>query len=142
MTVSESQKYLGLLWFIFSGLLLVLMFLQTEFGHYQDPGAAWSWLLPNLLPTLSLMIGVFVAEVVEHDRKADRKVARFVFLLAFGVSALYLVMILAILALQPWGPTDQLAAMKQDQSSWLTPLQGLATATLGAFFVKAKHAKR
>jgi len=54
-----------------------------------------------------------------------------------GVSAFYLLSILMILLLQPFSSGPAAELMKQGQQFWIGPVQGLATASLGAFFVRA-----
>lgn len=135
MPMIKCKKYLASLWFMAAAVLFVLMLLQTTLGHYRDKAAdAWGWLLPALMPTLSLVIGVLVTELL--GKNADgKKCSSYLFKLTFGISALYLVALLLQLLLQPFSPAGPLDSMKQSQL-WLAPFQGMVAAVMGAFFVK------
>jgi hypothetical protein len=129
------KRWLGGLWFSFAALLFLVLIVQTIFGHYgAQPDEAWGWLLPSILPTLSLMIAVLVMDALGKSTKA-KTVDKFFFLLTFGVSAFYLVMVALPIFLQPFTTQDPLAALKQS-NLWLGPLQGLVSGSLAAFFVK------
>ncbi|MDB4987843.1 MAG: hypothetical protein JWN04_3021, partial [Myxococcaceae bacterium] len=60
-----------------------------------------------------------------------------------GISLAYLGSILATLLMQPLAsaPAGAIGFLKTS-NLWLAPLQGLATAALGAFFVKLQPPKR
>ena len=90
MTVCKRR--LASLWFVGGGILLLLVILQTLLGGYGDKsGDAFGWLLPNIVPTLSLIIGVLVSDALGKGlpgKEADR----FLFRLSFGLSCAYLSM--------------------------------------------------
>lgn len=137
MDMQISQRRLAILWFSISGFLVLLLIVQTIMGHYESPSEAWSWLLPNILPTLSLMIGVLVANAVGEP--ASPKIGnRTLFWISFGLSSFYLLAILLMILLQPFASLTPLQLMKQGQQLWIAPIQGLVTASLSAFFFKSK----
>lgn len=133
----HAQKRLALLWFPWSGILFLVVFLQSIFGRYgEDVAQAWEWLLPTIVPTLSLIIGVFVVQAKGQGQEG-RSVERFTYLLTFWVSAFYLLLVSLTILLGPvaesLGSASPLQLMSRSHL-WLAPCQGLAVASLGAFF--------
>ena len=137
ISVTECQKKLSLSWFIGAGIMFVIILFQTFLGHYAgETKAAWNWFFPNVTPTLSLMIGVIVAS--RFGRTATEKTTdRFIFRLAFGLSLIYLFTLLLTILVQPFTGSSSQELFAQSHQ-WLVPLQGLVTASLGAFFVKSR----
>ena len=133
VSIVKCKKQLGTLWFIGSGLLFFLIFFQTIFKHYGDQaGEAWGWLIPNIIPTLSLMLGVLIMDSVSQ-RANDETVDRFLFRLCFFMSITYLSTIALTILVQPFADLSPLELLKQS-NLWLRPFQGLISASIGAFF--------
>ncbi len=138
MTTSmvECKRRLATLWFSGAAVLFVVLLVQSIFGRYGSRTSdAWSWLLPTLMPTLSLVIGVLVMDSLGKGvmvKRADK----FLFKLTSGMSVVYLVAVLLIFVLQPLSPVGPFELMGQS-SLWLGPFQGLVAGAMGAFFVKA-----
>lgn len=88
----------------------------------------------GILPTLFLIIGVLVAGAV-RPHETTRKVDRFLFRLSMGLSAAYLLVVLATILIQPISPLPPPELMRQSHL-WLAPFQGLVTGCLGAFFIR------
>ena len=135
MTLGKSKWTLAVIWLVGAGLILTLMVGQSLFDVYgARTEEAWSWYLPTVMPSLSLILGVLVADfraakaAPESRRKAGPLLG-----LAIGVSVFYLMMVSLTLLVQPFLATPPLELM-QRSNLWLGPLQGLAAATLGAFF--------
>jgi hypothetical protein len=135
MTLSRSKWTLAIIWLVGAGLILTLMVGQSLFDVYgARTEEAWSWYLPTVMPSLSLILGVLVADfraakaAPESRRKSGPLLG-----LAIGVSVFYLAMVSLTLLVQPFLATPPLELM-QRSNLWLGPLQGLAAATLGAFF--------
>jgi hypothetical protein len=118
-------------------VLFVLFILMSVSGPLQgDPQQAWSWFLPSCVPTLSLVIGVYVTESRQTPGE-DRQLDPFLFQVAAGVSIFYLAVILFTLLLMPLAAApDKSAAYLKMANLWVAPVQGLAAAALGAFFVR------
>lgn len=135
--LSQAKKRLMLLWFPASGFLFLLLMLQTAFGHYGDHARdAWSWLLPTIIPSLSLMIAVFTMDLGSGE--AERQVERFALNLCFGISVFYLIAVAVIILLGPIAGHNgrtSLDLMAQAQFG-LAPMQGIVSGVLGWFFVK------
>ncbi|NUN14374.1 MAG: hypothetical protein HUU55_12155 [Myxococcales bacterium] len=135
--MNVAKRRLATLWFVGSGLAFALVLVQSILGKYGEQTAdAWSWLLPTIVPTLSLIVGVLVMDALKKGVKT-RSISRFMVSLTMGLSIAYLSTVLLTLLLQPFAPIAPLALLKQS-NLWLSPLQGLATAALGAFFVKGE----
>lgn len=135
MLMTKAKRRLAVLWFASAGLLFLIMLVQTisdrYSGHAQE---AWGWMFPTVLPNLSLIIGVLVMDNLGHGL-AQKYTDAFLFQLAFGISAIYLLAVNLLILLQYFSPLSPLVLMSQS-SLWLSPIQGLVTAAMGAFFVK------
>ena len=142
--LSDAKKRLALLWFPASGALFLLVMLQTAFGHYGDHWRdAWSWLLPTIVPSLSLMVAVFSMDL-RGNSDTDRQVERFGFSLCFWISVFYFGTVALTILLGPMAEqfgTSSLDLMTESQL-WLAPLQGIVSGVLGWFFVKPESAKK
>ena len=132
--MSVCRRHLALVWFAAAGLLLVLVLLQSLLGHYgAHVREAWSWLLPTIMPTLALIIGVLTADL--RAGRDDPPVDPFLYRLALGASVFYLLVVALTIFVQPLvaqAPTELMSM----SNLWLAPLQGLVSAAIGAFFVK------
>jgi len=130
-----AKKHLATLWFVLVGLIFILMFTQTLMGKYENKvSEAWGWLFPSVLPTLSLIITVFVFDIGHQQNKVLR-VDKFYYRMVFGLSLFYLFTLFAILLLQPVIGVPIITLMK-DSSMYLGPFQGLISASMGLFFIK------
>jgi hypothetical protein len=127
---------LAAIWFAGAGVLFFLLILQTIFKHYGDrAGDVWSWFLPMIMPTLSLIIGVLVWDGL--GQSTQTRADSFVYWFAGGLSLVYLIALGLTFFLSPFSPWTPLELMKQS-SLYLGPFQGLVAASLGAFFVSKK----
>lgn len=134
LSFEKCKKNLALLWFIASGLLFLLLLFQSFAGKHGETAAeVWSWLLAAILPTLSLMLGAFVADFGKAQE--DRQVDRFLYRLTYGLSLFYLLVIALIFLVQP-NTGQPIVELLKLSSVYLTAFQGLVAAALGVFFVK------
>lgn len=130
----KCKKALALLWFVGGGAFFLFMLFQTIFQRYGNRvDEAWSWFFPTIMPTLSFMLGVFVMEAL-HKGDTRPTVDRFVFLLSFGLSLVYLLAVALVLLLQDFA--DSPFEVMTQSNLYLGPWQGLVAASLGAFFVQ------
>lgn len=140
MQMSKCKRKLAALWFTGAGLLFFVILLQTIFGRYGDRSAdAWSWFLPTIMPTLSLVIGVLVMDVLNKGNQI-KEIDAFLFKLTFSISSAYLVAVFLLFILQPFTTISPFELMSQS-NLWLGPFQGLVAAAMGAFFVKSPEDK-
>ncbi len=127
------------IWFGGSAILfmiLVLQSLRNLFGDQLDK--AWAWIIPNIAPTLSLMISVLATHALVPQAEVDKLVARRSFYtLSCWLSLFYLFNILIVVCSAPFAvsehgigthPVDVLHI----SNFWLGPLQGLTVASIGA----------
>ncbi len=137
ISLRTCKRTLSILWFTGGMALFVLIALQSMRGLFgAKVEEAWAWFLPNLMPTLTLIIGVLVFDA--SASRPDRRIDRTFYHLTLALSAIYLLLVALIPLLQPFqaAPLDQM----HRSSLWLGPLQGLVAAALGAFFVKGAQA--
>jgi hypothetical protein len=138
-SMATCQKRLATLWFAGAAAPFLLLFTQTAFGKFgPDPTEAWGWYSQAVVPTLALIVSVLVME--SRGRTAgERRADAFLFKLAFGLSAAYLVIVTLTLLMQPFAMTAWESWLKQS-NLWLGLMQGVVSASLGAFFVKPASA--
>jgi cytochrome bd-type quinol oxidase subunit 2 len=132
-----AKKKLATVWFVGSGLIFAFFLFQMTSERYANiENDAWSWLLPNLIPTLGLMIATFVNEraIGEESAPADN----FYYQLSLWVSIFYLGMLLWVMISFGWQPDDEDNPLKYYSkfSLFIVAVQGVTTAALGLFFTK------
>jgi uncharacterized membrane protein (DUF485 family) len=143
ITISLSKKVIATIWIVGFLIPFLLLIVMTNNNTLQDTKAAWGWFLPTMLPTVSLIVGVFVSDALTPDTK-DKSVSRFFFLLACVFSVLYIVLVLLVAFNIPLttSPTA-LDELLKNSNVYLGPVQGLVTLVLGVFFVnRSKEGER
>lgn len=131
--LSEVRAKLATVWFTGSGIVFVVLMLQSIFGKYAGQlQEVWSWFVPTVVPSLSLMLGVIGASALsaaDDDRMVKATFYRF----ALALSYFYLVVLALTIFLEPLGnvPGIQLFILS---NYWLSPIQGLVVAAIGVVF--------
>ena len=122
---------------------------QSLAGVYgEQTQAVWGWLLPNILPTLSLVIGVFAATALKESAETDTmRVRRSFARLATALSIFHLISVGSVFIAQVYLGTTQgqgarSLALFEMANLWLGPLQGLVAAVLGALFFSSETKAR
>ncbi len=134
ISFENAKRKLSRPWFVAGAILFTIMFFQTIGGKFEDKTVeAWGWFTQNLLPTLSLIIAVFVTDLGTESK--DREIEKFYFNLAFGISIFYLCIVTGVLLSGPFY-SKGLVQWLQSSSIYLGPFQGLVAATIGIFFSK------
>ena len=137
ITFSKGQQSVAILWFCGGGLAMLILIAQSIAGTWGTwVSDAWSWLLPTILPTLTLIISTVVVEATQQ-RTSRTEVNSFAYYLCLGLSAFYLLCVVTILITVNFVQIKPLELMKMS-SLWLAPLQGLLSGIIGVFFVKQK----
>jgi len=138
VSMTESKKRLAIAWFIGGGLLFLLLLTQTIFGRYGDKAKdAWAWLLPTIVPSLSMiMTGIVISGPLGKSLET-KTVDRFAFRLSLVFSIFYLITVSLTILLSPFSELPPLELMKLS-NLWLAPFQGLVSAALAIFFVSTK----
>jgi hypothetical protein len=137
ISFSKGQQSVAILWLCGGGLAMVILIAQSIAGTWGTwVSDAWSWLLPTILPTLTLIMSTVVVEATKQ-RTTNSEVNLFAYYLCLALSAFYLICVLTILITVNFVQIKPLALMKMS-SLWLAPLQGLLSGIVGVFFVKQK----
>lgn len=132
---SLAKKRLGVTWLILSAIIL-LIFIAWTIGSplFADKATvAWNWLLPIIMPTLSLVIGIFVVDT--NTQTPNKVVDVFIYRIAICLSVFYLMLILFIIMLY-WVSSDSIFIVFGKSNLFLGPIQGLVSAAIGVFFYK------
>ena len=134
LTVQRAQNRLATLWAA-SGAGLVFVMVLWSFS-YVEGVKGFDWLLPNLMPTLTLIMGVVGREVVKKSRGRAKSVNPMAYRFALGASVLYL----SILGLFMFFPLVFVAGktfldFTEGSQTILGVLQGVVAATVGNFFL-------
>jgi len=130
---------LARLWLLFSGLIALVLIIQSTLGKY--PGKAenvWSWALPTILPTLSVILTVLGANALEPDDKSVT-VRQTFYSLAFWLSLAYLTLVLLTITLDPITPYESVELMTLS-NLWLGPFQGIVASAIAVLFFTKKKA--
>lgn len=135
----NCQRKLVVLWLVGSAIPLLTMLIQSLTGFWQGKDQeAWGWVLPALLPTLTLIVGSIVATDSKSESE-KREVPRLTYRIALWISTFYLFAVLLILG-SVAGKTQPLEPLHR--SSWLLgAVQGLVGTSLGVFFSSARLQK-
>ncbi len=112
-------------------IILIVQSIAGTWGTWVSD--AWSWLLPTILPTLTLILSTVVVEAIQQ-RDSGVQVNLFAYYLCLGLSAFYLICVVSILFAVNFVQIKPLELMKIS-SLWLAPLQGLLSGIIGVFFV-------
>jgi peptidoglycan/LPS O-acetylase OafA/YrhL len=129
---AQAKKRLAVIWFTGFAFLLTILLAQTVVGVYEEPSRAWGWFFPSIMPTLSLVAGVLVADARGKTVEVQM-VDRFLFRVTSSLSLLYLLVVsLSIFGGPLRASPEELIEMS---NLWLGPLQGLIAAVMGIFFV-------
>jgi len=140
VSVLKTQMQLMLVWVIGGGILLLVAWLQIIFGHYGEKGQdVLTWLLPTIIPTVSLVTGVWVNNT-RKKYKSTQKVERSASRIVLAVSIVYLVFIGLIFAVQPMVATPPMDVIK-NSAVVLSALQGVVSVFLGIFFTQEPKSK-
>jgi hypothetical protein len=140
LSMETSRKRLAVLWFAGAGVVFLTLLAQTLAGRFADKAEqAWGWMLPTVVPTLSLIVGVLAISArrpaPSEPAPSDGTVDPFFYRLSWWLSAVYLATVAATLFAQPltaWPPLE----LMQRSNLWLGPMQGLVAASLAAFFFR------
>src|SRR5436853_5848 len=102
MPLEEARSALFVIWTIGGGLALVILMLQSMFGRYgAQLQTVWSWFIPTVVPSISLMLGVLGATALVSKSTDPESVRRFFFQVARYLSFFYLCILLITIAIEP-----------------------------------------
>ncbi len=130
LSMANARRRLALLWFIGAALVFVLVIAASIHRDDRVVISLWSWFLPSIVPTLSLIVGVLVSEL-GNDRSDGRRADAFLLMLSTWLSIAYLLLV----ALSLLFHLIEWITLASSQL-YLAPVQGLTATALSAFFVK------
>lgn len=134
--LEQARKLIAKIWFIGGGISFFLVIFQSITGRFEGIAQEmWAWFTPTIVPTLGLIIGVLASTASEDD--SGRTVRRFFYHCAIGLSAVYLATLLLTMLLEPLAGSHNMQYY-HFANYWLTPVQGLVVAALGALFNSRK----
>jgi hypothetical protein len=134
--LEQARTVLAKIWFTGGGVCFALVMFQSITGRFEGIGQQiWAWFTPTIVPTLSLIIGVLASTATEDD--SGRTVKTFFYHAAIGLSLAYLIILLLTMLLEPIAGTHNMDYF-HSSNYWLTPIQGLVVAALGALFNSRK----
>ena len=135
--LERVRTKLAALWMIGGSSIVGMLVIQSLLGRYGDKVQdAWGWLLPTLMPTLTMILAVLGYSALSHTMSGI-VVRRDFFTLAFWLSAFYLFLIIITIIIQPFAVSsrDEAIGLMRMSNLWLGPLQGLVSSVLGVLFV-------
>ncbi len=142
LPMEGCKRRLLWLWVLLGGMALLLLLFRTVVAKAYAPleDEVWGWFLPHIIPTLALMIGVLVMDDrrradTEAEAKPPHMASGMLFRLAYGLSALYLGLILSLVLYEIWSE-DGMMALTKGMAYFTTAIQGLIAALLGAFYTR------
>lgn len=131
--IETARNKLAKIWFIGSALPFLILVVQSILGRYgQNVQAAWTWFVPTVFPTLTLMISVIGAAAIKP--KEDRFVRSNFLKITIGISYGYLFVLSLILFLQPFAPYEDPIKLFSISNYFIAPLQGIAVGALAFLF--------
>src|SRR3712207_5453722 len=104
VSLESVRARLALIWFSGCGIVFVMLVGQSLGGLFGDQlEKAWGWAIPNIAPTLSLMISVFAAYALIPSDEVDKMKVRQTFSrLASGLSVFYLINVAIVIIAAPF----------------------------------------
>ena len=137
ISMHTAKRRLATVWYLGCLVPFLVLVGQSLLGKYGDDiGEAWNWLLPTIIPTLSLVTGVMILDAKQHTD--DQKIKSTMFRFAFALSVAYVGLVTLQLFVEPFSPYSPLRLMALSHF-WLAPVQGLAAGALGVFFVDGER---
>jgi hypothetical protein len=143
VALETARARLAVVWFGGAGVIFLVLVFQSLGGLFVgDLDKAWAWAIPNMAPTLSLMISVFASYALMPVAEEDKYVVRRTFLnISFYLSIFYICNVFIVIVAAPFtisnisttasaNPIDVLHV----SNFWLGPIQGLTAASLAALF--------
>ena len=137
LTIQTAKKRIALVWF--TGAAILFLFVFGLSLNSPSASAVWAWFLPTVMPNLSLIVGVWVADT-RAGGVPDHTIDPFMYRIAAGLSGFYLLLIAVLFLLHPYSALG-LTSWLQSSQFWLAAVQGLASLAMGAFYVQRSHEK-
>jgi hypothetical protein len=144
ITVNQAQKRLAILWGIgalVSFFLMIWVTFPAKIFKADDVKDTWNWLLPLVLPFLTLIVSSVVAEANQHN-PSTAPTNELAFGIAWWLSLVYLILIVVMELTVLWSATQTPLDIFKGSNLFLTPIQGLLGIALGFFFTQRRGRAR
>lgn len=131
--LADTRKKLLWLWLGFTAVLVLLIFVQTLSGKFEDiEGQAWGWVFVNLLPALLLL---FAAVLL--NKNPSKVLMRATFRAVYFGALAYLLLVTVTLFAMPvatvnWSIEEYLAK----SYTWLLPFQAFLLLAFAALYFR------
>jgi hypothetical protein len=136
--LDEVRWKLAKLWLIMSMGFALLLIGQSVMNKYAGKVTdVWSWALPTIIPTLSLILTVLGASSNETSKDDQTRIKKPFYRAAYWLSVVYLSLILGVILVEPFTPYDPLELLKLS-NLWLGPIQGLVASSMATLFFTKK----
>jgi hypothetical protein len=137
--LSVARNRLAILWLGAAAALFLLLIVQSILGHFENRSQeVWSWALPTVMPTLTLVLTVLGADALKSE-ESEQVVKKSFLRLASLLSGFYLLLVVSTLLIEPL-TSIRLVDLLKLSNLWLGPLQGLVTSSLGLLFFSKRDA--
>ncbi len=120
--LADTRKKLLWLWLGFTAVLVLLIFVQTLTGKFEDiEGQAWAWIFVCLLPGLSLLLAAVLL-----NKNPSKVLMRATFRAVFAGALAYLLLVaLSLFALPVATVNWSIAEYLGKSYTWLLPFQAI-----------------
>ena len=123
ITVNQAQKRLAILWGIgalVSFCLMIWVTFPAKIFKAEDVKEAWNWLLPLVLPFLTLIVSSVIAEANQHN-PSTAPTNDLAFGITWWLSLVYLILIVVMGLTVLWSATDKPLDILKDPLLSLDP---------------------
>lgn len=135
ISIKESRKRIFRLWAISSVGLLLIVLVQSFLGKFNGEDVKiFSWLFPNVVPTLTLMLAIFKSDLSGSE---DGSIDPTYYSSVLYGTIFYFFVLYMIIFIQPL-TGDSLIELTQKSGIYLGPIQGVIAALIGLLFFKKK----
>ena len=138
--LTSARKKIATVWFLVSGLLFLILFIQTVTGKYGSHIVdVWGWFSQGVIPGLSLIVGVMV---IGRDESKFLMVEKHYYNISYYSSIFYLSVLFLTLFLQPLAITytgRSGYSYLMLSNIYIAPIQGIVVAAIGIFFAKSTN---
>ena len=137
------QKRLASLWYIWTGVLIILLLAQLAGNYFGDSDASipeiFTWFFSNTLPFLSLITGAWTLAVNDGKNNCRRRFAdNHWYNITLWISVFYLTLLTVVPLLPTFGFFERTPLrFMQAANAFLVPIQSIALLALGAFFTRS-----
>lgn len=137
LKMKTAKAMFGGLWIIGGGVLIVLLTAQTFSGLYGDNlKDVFDWCVPHVLPTVTLMLAVFIYDAKNPStEKSDKEIGGLFFGVTMLFTGLYLMILIGAFLFAVY--VDNRIEFYKQTSIPLGIIQGIIT-PLTAFFFQSK----